>query len=205
MSSPKTNFELNNNARMTELTKYINHIFGYVLLYTVIIFTTLSALFGGVVVYPIYAVICIIKKIREKCCTSASEATNEATSNEVEEAEAVKKPIIDETWCNISVKNIINYTSEVTNEVEENEVEENEIAEASEVTNEVVALVNLEEEILSIRRPSEEELKQFQEQEEESEDESEAEAEDSSPYDKYSIGHYKSKTNIKDPLDFVEY
>ena len=57
------------------------------------------------------------------------------------------------------------------------------------------------------RRPSEEELRQFQKEEEEDEEEaeasaSEAEADDYSPKDKYSIGHYKSKTHIKDPLDF---
>ena len=62
---------------------------------------------------------------------------------------------------------------------------------------------------MKIRRPSEEELRQFQKEEEdisnaEDEDASEAEEEDYSPKDKYSIGHYKSKTQMKDPLDFVE-
>ena len=72
---------------------------------------------------------------------------------------------------------------------------------------------------MKIRRPSEEELRQFQKEEEDisnAEDEdaseadaseadaSEAEEDDYSPKDKYSIGHYKSKTQMKDPLDFVE-
>ena len=185
MSDPKTNFE-NNNARMSELTKNINYIFGYVLLYSLIIFTTLSAVFGGVVVYPIYAVICIIKKIREQveavinCCKSAEQAEVNLTDVNLTDVNltAEKKPIIDENWCNISVKNIINYTSEVQNEIVQNE-----------------------EEVLSIRRPSEEELRQFQKEEEDA-SASEEETDDYSPKDKYSIGHYKSKTHINDPLDF---
>jgi predicted XRE-type DNA-binding protein len=219
MSTPQTNFE--NNNRMSELTKNINYIFGYVLLYSLIIFTTLSAVFGGVVVYPIYAVICIIKKIREQveavinCCKSAEQAEvnltevnlTEVNLTEVNLTEvnltAEKKPIIDENWCNISVKNIINYTSEVQNEIVENENLEADVN-LNEVQNEIVQneiVQNEVEEILSIRRPSEEELRQFQEEEADAEDES-SEEDDYSPKDKYSIGHYKSKTHINDPLDF---
>jgi hypothetical protein len=181
MSIPQTNFE--NNNKMSELTKNINDIFGYVLLYSVIIFTTLSAVFGGVVVYPIYTVICIFNKIKAICCTSeaeeseaqneiasASEAENEIPAEiEPDEIEPDKKPIIDENWCNVSVKNIINFESEVSSEAEEAE-------DISNAEDEV-------EEVLSIRRPSEEELKQFQKEEEdisnaEDEDASEAEADD---------------------------
>jgi predicted XRE-type DNA-binding protein len=219
MSTPQTNFE--NNNRMSELTKNINYIFGYILLYSLIIFTTLSAVFGGVVVYPIYAVICIIKKIREQveavinCCKSAEQAEvnltevnlTEVNLTEVNLTEvnltAEKKPIIDENWCNISVKNIINYTSEVQNEIVENENLEADVN-LNEVQNEIVQneiVQNEVEEILSIRRPSEEELRQFQEEEADAEDES-SEEDDYSPKDKYSIGHYKSKTHINDPLDF---
>jgi hypothetical protein len=224
MSTPQTNFE--NNNRMSELTKNINYIFGYILLYSLIIFTTLSAVFGGVVVYPIYAVICIIKKIREQveavinCCKSAEQAEVNLTDVNLTDVNltdvnltAEKKPIIDENWCNISVKNIINYTSEVQNEIvenenleadenleeEQNEIEENLEEEQNEIVqNEIVQ--NEVEEVLSIRRPSEEELRQFQE-EADAEDES-SEEDDYSPKDKYSIGHYKSKTHINDPLDF---
>jgi hypothetical protein len=204
MSVPQTNFE--NNNRMSELTKNINYIFGYVLLYSVIIFTTLSAVFGGVVVYPIYAVICIIKKIRSviQCYKSAASNEVEEVSNEVEEVEeeAVKKPIIDENWCNISVKNIINYTSEAT-DVNSSEADVEDISNA-EVVNSSEADASeaeVEEEILSIRRPSEEELRKKEEEENESEADAN-EIVDNSPNDKYSIGHYKSKTHINDPLDF---
>jgi hypothetical protein len=94
----------------------------------------------------------------------------------------------------VSVKNIINFESEVSSA---NEIVVEDISNAEDEV----------EEVLSIRRPSEEELKQFQKEEEdisnaEDEDASEAEADDYSPKDKYSIGHYKSKTHIKDPLDF---
>ena len=137
MSYPQTNFE--NNNRMSELTKNINDIFGYILLYSVIIFTTISALFGGIIVYPIYGVIYIFNKIR-------SAAQNEIVAEE-NEITTVKKPIIDENWCNISVKNIINFENDVAEddeveededevEEEENEVEENEVVEVEE--NEVV-------------------------------------------------------------------
>ena len=198
MSIPQTNFE--NNNRMSELTKNINDIFGYILLYSVIIFTALSALLGGIVVYPIYGLIYIFNKIRENCCTSANEIPNEIPDEIPDEIAPEKKPIIDENWCNVSVKNIINFE----NEVEEADVNlENEIQSEAE-QNEIAV-----EEVLSIRRPSKEELQQFQKEEEA--DASEADAsnadaseaeEDYSPKDKYSIGHYKSKPHINDPLDF---
>ena len=162
MSIPQTNFE--NNNRMSELTKNINDIFGYVLLYSVIIFTALSALFGRIVVYPIYKIIKVFNKIRETCCTKAEIEAEAETKPE-------KKPIIDENWCNVSVKNIIDYTN------------------ANEIEDEI-------EEVLSVRKPSQEELRQFQEEEE-----SESESDDGSPRDRYSIGHYKSKTYINDPLN----
>ena len=134
MSDPKTNFE-NNNARMSELTKNINEIFGYILLYTIIILTTLSALFGGLVVYPIYGVIYMFNRIREHCCKIASQETT--SSAEAETTIAVKKPLIDETWCNVSIKNIINFESEVTNEVADaNEVvDANDVADINEVAD----------------------------------------------------------------------
>jgi hypothetical protein len=217
---------------MSELTKNINDIFGYVLLYSVIIFTALSALLGGIVVYPVYGVIYIFNKIREHCC--ANEVEESAAQNEIPvEIVPEKKPIIDENWCNISVKNIINFENEVTNEEEEEDVnleEEEEDVNLEEEEEDVnleeadvnleEAVVNLEEavvnlavvnlavvnleEVLSIRRPSEEELREFQKEEDEA-DASEADAseiDDYSPKDKYSIGHYKSKTYINDPLDF---
>ena len=159
MSIPQTNFE--NNNRMSELTKNINDIFGYILLYSVIIFTALSALLGGIVVYPIYGAIYIFNKIRTECCTSAAaEAEAEA------ETKPEKKPIIDENWCNVSVKNIINYTNEIQNEVEadvnlENEiaVEEADVNLENEIQSEAEQNEIAVEEVLSIRRPSEEELK----------------------------------------------
>ena len=216
MSIPQTNFE--NNNRMSELTKNINDIFGYILLYSVIIFTALSALLGGIVVYPVYGVIYIFNKIREHCC--ANEVEESAAQNEIPvEIVPEKKPIIDENWCNISVKNIINFENEVTNEVEEEvnleaeadvnleeedvNLEEADVNLEEAVVNLEEAVVNLEE-VLSIRRPSEEELREFQKEEDEA-DASEADAsevDDYSPKDKYSIGHYKSKTYINDPLDF---
>ena len=203
MSPPyRINFE--NNERMTELINNIEYIFGYVLVYSVIIFTTISALLGGIVVYPIYGVLYIFKKIKSNCFKSEAEATDkseatatdksEAKSPDKSEAEAEspdKKPIIDENWCNVSVKNIINYTN--ANEIEDEIADANEIAEEIADANEIEDEI---EEVLSVRKPSEEELQQFQK-----EDESESESDDGSPRDRYSIGHYKSKTYINDPLN----
>ena len=205
MSIPQTNFE--NNNRMSELTKNINDIFGYILLYSVIIFTALSALLGGIVVYPVYGVIYIFNKIREHCC--ANEVEESAAQNEIPvEIVPEKKPIIDENWCNVSVKNIINFENEVeeadVNLENEIAVEEADVNLENEIQSEAEQNEIAVEEVLSIRRPSEEELREFQKEEDEA-DASEADAseiDDYSPKDKYSIGHYKSKTYINDPLDF---
>ena len=192
MSIPQTNFE--NNNRMSELTKNINDIFGYILLYSVIIFTTISALFGGIIVYPIYGVIYIFNKIR-------SAAQNEIVAEE-NEITTVKKPIIDENWCNISVKNIINFENDVAeeDELEEDVVEE--LEEDDELKEELEE--ELEEEKEELDDELDDELEEEEdvveeEIEEELEDDYEIEEEEN---DKYSIGHYKSKKNFIDPLDF---
>jgi hypothetical protein len=159
MSTPQTNFE-NNNNRLANYAKNIDNILGYVLLYSVIIFTTISALLGGTVIYPIYLIIYIFNKTRE---------IKEIKENEIAEAEEAneiaddKKPIIDENWCNVSLKNIINYTNEVVEE----------------------------EEVLSLKKPlSEDEESEEEEESEDEEEQNEIEVEDNSPNDKYSC-HYK--------------
>ena len=158
MSYPQTNFE--NNNRMSELTKNINDIFGYILLYSVIIFTTISALFGGIIVYPIYGVIYIFNKIR-------SAAQNEIVAEE-NEITTVKKPIIDENWCNISVKNIINFENDVAEEDEleedelEEELEEEEIEEEIEEELEEDVVEELEEDD-ELKEELEEELEEEKE------------------------------------------
>jgi hypothetical protein len=166
MSTPQTNFGLNNNARMGKLIPKIERIFGHVLVYSLIIFTTLSAVFGGVVVYPIYFVFYIFNKMKASNGIDASTNGIDASANGIDangidaneiEEEQFMNPIIDETWCNVSVKNIINYKDE----------EE-------------------EEEILSLKMPSNEE--ESEDEEEESEDEAEY---DDSDDDRYSC-RYKS-------------
>jgi hypothetical protein len=162
MSSPQTNFE--NNNRMSELTKNINDIFGYILLYSVIIFTTISALFGGIVIYPIYGVIYIFNKIR-------SAAQNEIVVEE-NEITVVKKPIIDENWCNISVKNIINFENDVTEEDEvEEEIEEDEVEEDEVVGEEEIGEDEVEEDEVEEEEIEEEENEVVEEEDEEVEEE----------------------------------
>jgi hypothetical protein len=111
----------------------------------------------------------------------------------VSEADASEADASEADASEAEVEDISN--AEVVNS-SESEVED--ISNA-EVVNSSEAEV--EEEILSIRRPSEEELRKKEEEENESEADAN-EIVDNSPNDKYSIGHYKSKTHINDPLDF---
>ena len=76
MSTPQTNFE-NNNNRLANYAKNIDNILGYVLLYSVIIFTTISALLGG---YPFYLIIYILNKTKEIKATKENEI---AEANEI--------------------------------------------------------------------------------------------------------------------------
>ena len=97
----QSNTKLNNIILKTE------RIFGNILLYSVIIFTTLSALFGGVIFSPIYALIIVINKVRG--FYKKPEIINLKKEPPQTKIIIVKKPLIDETWCNLSVKNIIDY------------------------------------------------------------------------------------------------
>ena len=154
MSTPQTNFGLNNNARMGKLIPKIERIFGHVLVYSIIISVTISALFGGIVLYPFYFVFYIFNKMKASNGIQSANGidasangiqsanANEIDANEIEE-EQFMNPIIDETWCNVSVKNIINYKAE----------EE-------------------EEEILSLKMPSNEEESEGEESEEKEYDDS---------------------------------
>ena len=58
----QSNIELNN--KMSQIIPKIEYCFGMILVYSIIIFVTLSALFGGVILSPIYAFIFLINKIR---------------------------------------------------------------------------------------------------------------------------------------------
>ena len=109
----QSNTKLNNIILKTE------RIFGNILLYSVIIFTTLSALFGGVIFSPIYALIIVINKVRG--FYKKPEIINLKKEPPQTKIIVVKKPLIDETWCNLSVKNIIDYDeSEDVEEEEDN-------------------------------------------------------------------------------------
>ena len=72
----------------SEMNNTIKHIIGYVLVFTVIIITTLSALLCGVVMQIYYIFEFIFNKTKEYITPKKT------------------KDIIDETWCNISEKNI---------------------------------------------------------------------------------------------------
>ena len=111
----QSNIELNN--KMSQIIPKIEYCFGMILVYTVIIFVALSTLFGGVIVFPIYGLIILINKIKKMY-------TKPEINNVKEEPPKtniiVKKPLIDETWCNLSVKNIIDYDESEDVEEEDN-------------------------------------------------------------------------------------
>ena len=81
----------------SEMNNTIKHIIGYVLVFTVIIITTLSALLCGVVMQIYYIFEFIFNKTKEYI-------TPKKTKEYITPKKT--KDIIDETWCNISEKNI---------------------------------------------------------------------------------------------------
>ena len=111
----QSNIELNN--KMSQIIPKIEYCFGMILVYSIIIFVTLSALFGGVIVFPIYAFIFLINKIRNVFTKPEKNNLKEELPKKII---IVKKPLIDETWCNISVKNIIDYDESEDVEDEDN-------------------------------------------------------------------------------------
>jgi type III secretory pathway component EscV len=179
--------QINNNNRMQEIIQNIEYVFGIMLVYSIIIFITLSALLGGIFASPIYAGIYIFNKMKNNCCQEKEEKDekdeekDEAKDKEKDEEkdeENDEKPIIDENWCNINVKNIINYqrkSQEYHSEEEEEQSEEEE--EQSE-----------EEEVLSLKIPE-----YICSSKSESEEESE---EDNSPNDKYSLYYKQDQVDL---------
>ena len=123
MSTTQTNIELNNN-RMNEINKTVEHIFSYILLYSVIIFTILSTILGGVIACPIYAAIYIFNKVKSNMQTSDIHKLEACLESETNLDSDSKKPIIDKNWCNINVKNIINYQRKSQEEEQSEEEEE---------------------------------------------------------------------------------
>ena len=111
----QSNIELNN--KMSQIIPKIEYCFGMILVYSIIIFVTLSALFGGVILSPIYAFIFLINKIRNVFTKPEKNNLKEEPPKKII---IVKKPLIDETWCNISVKNIIDYDESEDVEDEDN-------------------------------------------------------------------------------------
>jgi hypothetical protein len=157
MSDTQSNFELNriyDEVKQMGLLKNTQNIFILVLVYTVMITTMLSALLGGIAMQSYYGIEFIfittmealskvyeaLSKVYEalaKFCEMLHDTdtyvNNNNDNNNVEKP--VKKPLIDETWCNVSVKNIINYEYEEVSEDLEDEAVENLEAE-SEVISE---------------------------------------------------------------------
>ena len=158
--------QINNNNRMQEIIQNIEYVFGIMLVYSIIIFITLSALLGGIFASPIYAGIYIFNKMKNNCCQEKEEEKDEGKDEEKDE-EKDEKPIIDENWCNINVKNIINYQRKCQEEQSEEEEEQSE-----------------EEEILSLKIP-----------EYTCSSKSESE-EDNSPNDKYSLYYKQDQVDL---------
>ena len=109
----------------------------------------------------------LIQIRKSKFYEASFDYENTYTNNE---EPPVKKPLIDETWCNVSVKNIINYEDEevvseaeaeeeVVSEAEDLDEAESEEEAVSEAEDETVSLEDIraevEEEILSLIPPNE--------------------------------------------------
>ena len=171
MSDTQSNFELNridDEVKQMGLIKNTQNIFVLVLVYTVMITAMLSALLGGVVMQVYYGIEFIFNMIPRvynafsKFYEASFDYENTYTNNE---EPPVKKPLIDETWCNVSVKNIINYEdeevvseaeAEVVSEAEDLDEAESEEEAVSEAEDETVSLEDIraevEEEILSLKK-----------------------------------------------------
>jgi hypothetical protein len=163
MSTTQIRNEIN---RMTELAGNIQNTFVLVLVYTVIIVSMMSALLGGIVLQVYYGLEFIFNKVQKvygafsKFYEASFDYENAYTNNNNNNNEElpVKKPLIDETWCNVSVKNIINYEdiseSEEEEESESEEEEESESEEEEESESEDLEDIHaeVEEEILSLKK-----------------------------------------------------
>jgi hypothetical protein len=155
MSTTQIRNEIN---RMTELAGNIQNTFVLVLVYTVIIVSMMSALLGGIVLQVYYGLEFIFNKVQKvygafsKFYEASFDYENAYTNNNNNNNEElpVKKPLIDETWCNVSVKNIINY--EDISESEEEEESESEEEEESESEDLEDIHAEVEEEILSLKK-----------------------------------------------------
>ena len=161
MSDTQSNFELNriyDEVKQMGLFKNTQNIFILVLVYTVMITAMLSALLGGIAMQSYYGIEFIfittmeaLSKVYEalskvygalsKFCEMLHDTDTYVNNNNDNVEKPVKKPLIDETWCNVSVKNIINYEDEVISEVVEDEVisEDSDDEVISEVEDEVIS------------------------------------------------------------------
>ena len=135
MSDTQSNFELNriyDEVKQMGLLKNTQNIFILVLVYTVMITAMLSALLGGIAIQSYYGIEFIFITTMEalskvygalsKFCEMLHDTDTYVNNNNDNVEKPVKKPLIDETWCNVSVKNIINYEDEVISELVEDEV-----------------------------------------------------------------------------------
>ena len=174
MSDTQSNFELNriyDEVKQMGLFKNTQNIFILVLVYTVMITAMLSALLGGIAMQSYYGIEFIfittmeaLSKVYEalskvygalsKFCEMLHDTDTYVNNNNDNVEKPVKKPLIDETWCNVSVKNIINYEDEVISEVVEDEVISEAKSEDSEEADLVSELIRaeVEEEILSLKK-----------------------------------------------------
>ena len=140
MSTPQVNNNNEFNNKMSQLVETTEYMIGVFLVFSIIILTTLSALFGGVVMQIYYGIEYIFNKTKEYTIKvyNFCELLNNIDDDDAILKKPVKKPIIDECWCNLNVKNIIknkhdlSQDEEQDEEDEEEEVEEDEDASAAE-------------------------------------------------------------------------
>ena len=126
MSTPQVNNNNEFNNKMSQLVETTEYMIGVFLVFSIIILTTLSALFGGVVMQIYYGIEYIFNKTKEYTIKvyNFCELLNNIDDDDAILEKPVKKPIIDECWCNLNVKNIIKNKHDLSPEEEQDEEEE---------------------------------------------------------------------------------
>ena len=126
MSTPQVNNNNEFNNKMSQLVETTEYMIGVFLVFSIIILTTLSALFGGVVMQIYYGIEYIFNKTKEYTIKvyNFCELLNNIQDDDAILEKPVKKPIIDECWCNLNVKNIIKNKHDLSQDEEQEEEEE---------------------------------------------------------------------------------
>jgi hypothetical protein len=182
MSTPQVNNNNEFNNRMSQLVETTEYMIGVFLVFSIIILTTLSALFGGVVMQIYYGIEYIFNKTKEYTIKvyNFCELLNNIDDDDAILERPVKKPIIDECWCNLNVKNIIKNERDLSpaeedEEEDEEDEEDDEEDEEYQEEDEDASAADEEDEEYQEDTDDDEEYQEDEDEDEEEAEEQEAE------------------------------